>query len=108
MNRIQNAWDKTKKTLKFVWRHFFTFGVLGILLSVFVEGPLNWKNAFFMLATSIFLDWVKQFIKLTPRRGHPHHAEYQSIQPIRDQWWDSTLRGSAANFLSNMDNNRYK
>lgn len=63
MDAIQNIWSNAKKTAKFVWRHFFTLGILGILISAFIEAPLNWRNAFFMIATSIFLDWVKQFSK---------------------------------------------
>ena len=58
--------EKAKKTYKFVWRHFFTLAIFAILLSVFIEAPLNWKNAFYMVATSLFLDWANQFIKLTP------------------------------------------
>lgn len=108
MDAIQNAWEKTKRTARFVWRHFLTLGVLGILLSVFIEGPLNWKNAFFMVAGAVVLDWAKQFFKLTPRCCHANNPyATSSIQPFRDQWGDPTLRGTAANFLSNMDSDRY-
>ena len=103
----QPIWKNIKKTAKFIWRHFFTLGILGLLLSIFIKDPLNWKNAFYMLCAAIAIDWVKQFIKLTPHSYSNNPFRNESIQPFRKEWGNPSLRGTAANFLSNMDSNRY-
>ena len=90
MDAIQNVWDKTKKTVKFVGRHFFTLAILGIGLAAFLEGPLNWKNGFYMVAICIFLDWIKQFskpaFKLHSKMPCSSHNDISLPLHIREPW----------------------
>jgi|GEM_PF-5663860 len=97
MAYIRAFWENAKKTLKFIWRHLFTLGILSILISVFIEGPVNWKNGFVMVITAIFLDWAKQFIKVSsyPYDGRIQFYDGRDPLHIRQQW-DSSLIGNCA------------
>lgn len=100
MNSIQPIWGKAKKVVKFAWRHFFTFMMLCILISVFVEGPMKWKNAAIMIAICIFLDWAKQFMKLsrgidTHIKMHNPHTDIGAPIHIR-QWNNPGIMGTGA------------
>ena len=97
MNTFQNFWRKTKAILKFLWRHFFTLFTLKVLVTtILTKGSANWKNAFFMLAGAILVDWAKQFIK-------PYSPASDDDRPYHDitapfhirQRWDSSLIGSS-------------
>ena len=68
-----------KKIAKFFWRHFFTLGNLAIGFAAFMEGPLNWKNGLYMTIAAAFLDWAKQFIKLTPNSNRRHSSPHGSV-----------------------------
>ena len=99
MDSIQTIWDKTKKTAQFVGRHFFTLAIVGILISAFIEAPLNWRNAFFMITTSIFLDWVKQFIKPNFKlHSRMPYSSYDDISlPLyKRQPWNPSIIGTSA------------
>lgn len=109
MNSIQPILGKTKKVLKLIWRHFFTLVNLSIGLTVFIEGPINWKNGLSMTAIAIFLDWAKQFIKLGRNVEVPSSMNdpFNIGTPLhKRQWWNSELYGSTTNLTST--NNRIK
>jgi hypothetical protein len=110
MNTTQNIWYKIRKALKFVWRHFFTLFDLSLSINVFIFHELRWKNALIFLSIAVVIDWAKQFMKLMPRRRGRFNDPFErfAVQPFRDQWWDSSLRGTPAHFLSHMDSNRYR
>jgi hypothetical protein len=99
MKDIQTTWENVKKTVKFMWRHFFTLGILGLLLSIFIKEPLNWKNAFYMTCGAILLDWVKQFIKFTPNpKAHHFHSDSHAVSrnTLNDQWSNPNVMGTPA------------
>jgi len=110
MNSIQSAWAKARKTLKFVWRHFFTLVNLAIGFSVFIEGPINWKNGFYMTAIAIFLDWAKQFIAFSRNIEAPSRMNdaFNIGTPLhKRQWWNPQLQGSATNIISRNNGTKY-
>lgn len=98
-----------KKIAKFIWRHFLTMAILAIIIPVFIEGPLNWKNVFFMISTAIFLDWAKQFIKLTPNPNMHHSNHHGSVDFNRytnSDWSNPRIIGSDT-YLMNQSRERY-
>jgi len=106
MDTSQVFLEKAKKAVNFVRRHFFTLIVVGMILAALVYGSVKWGNAFFYLGAAIVTDWVKQFLKPAPVSDNPFATS--SIQPWRNQWGDPSIRGTPANFLSNMDSDRYR
>lgn len=95
--------ERIKKVAKVVWRHFFTAAIFAIIFPVFIKGPLNWENVFYMLSIAALVDWVKQFIKLSPNtsRCHTDDVPLHSRQP-----WNSSIIGTPTN-LMNIGHNRY-
>lgn len=84
MCTIRNLWNKTKivfeflrwlfsilrllciglatffiAVLWFLWRHFVTLWISGVVWGAFMEGSINWKHAFFWVGGAIFFDWAK-------------------------------------------------
>ena len=97
MDTIYNIWRKVRRTAQFVWRHFLTLGILGILLSAFIEAPLNWKNAFYMVCVCIFLDWVKQFGKFKLNSRMPYSVCNDPSLPLyKRQPWNPSIMGTGA------------
>ena len=102
MNSTQPILTKAKKTLKFVWRHFFMLADLSLSIKVLIFHTLIWKNALITLAVAIMIDWAKQFIKLgagsnpyaNPHRVHPYNDVTVPLH-IR-QWWNPGLIGTAS------------
>lgn len=99
--------ESPKKVFRFIWRHFFTMINLSIGFSAFIEGPLNWKNGLYMTIAAAFLDWAKQFIKLTPNPKSRHFYNDIDDAPIHiRQPWNSSIIGTPTH-LMNMGHNRY-
>ena len=63
MNLIQALWNKTKKTLKFIWRHICTLYILSVIVRAIMAGHISVINSFIFLSGAIFIDWAKQLIK---------------------------------------------
>ena len=98
--------ENIKKIARFFWRHFFTLGNLAIGFAAFMEGPLNWKNGLYMTIAAAFLDWAKQFIKLTPNPNR-HHSTNDQFEPLHvRQPWNSSIPGTPA-YLMNIGHDRY-
>jgi len=99
MDAIQNIWDKTKKTAKFVWRHFFTLVILSLSIGILIFASLNWKNALIYLGIAITIDWVKQFSKPTFKlHSRMPYSSYNDISlplHIREPWNPSFMGTSA-------------
>lgn len=91
--------ESLKKTARFLWRHFFTLGNLTIGFFAFMEGPLNWKNGFYMIIAAAVLDWAKQFIKLTPNPGNKH--TFDGFSSCRNDS-NPSMRGTSAYYIRNI------
>lgn len=65
MNKIINLYQKAKTTAKFVWRYLFTLGIAFMVVSVFVQAPVNWTIAFTHLCIAVFVDWAKMRVKFS-------------------------------------------
>lgn len=105
MSVNQGYREGIKKTAKFFWRHFFMLVILSIGFSAFIEGPLNWKNGFYMVIVSILLDWSKTFIKITPNKNFYSRTINTSDDistPLHTrQWWNSSIPGTPTNLMNN-------
>lgn len=102
---VHAFWTEAKKTLKLIWRHFFTLIDISLSLNVLLFDTLIWKNALISLAVAITIDWVKQYIKFTPNiKNHPHHNDPSKplIPPLHEQWWNPSIRGTPAYFMRHM------
>lgn len=90
MDAIQTIWNKTKKTAKFVWRHFFTLADLSLSIDVLIFDSLIWKNALISLCIAITIDWVKQFMKpkfkLHSRMPYSSYDDISLPPHIRQPW----------------------
>jgi hypothetical protein len=96
MDSIQNIWDKTRKTAKFVGRHFFTLVILSLSIGILIFASLNWKNALIYLGIAITIDWVKQFSK--PSKLHSRMPYFTcddiSLPPHIRQPWNPSYMGT--------------
>jgi hypothetical protein len=113
MNSTQPILTKAKKTLKFVWRHFFTLAELYFALNAILFRKPFWMNIFLILCAAIIIDWAKQFIKFSPRStpySDPHKAHpYNDITvPLHiRQWWNPGLIGTASYESDNYPRMKY-
>ena len=108
MTNMYIAWAKIKKTLKFVWRHFFTLLVISRSVKVLLFGSLLWKNTFILLGVAITIDWVKQRMKFTTNaKGYHSHIDSCSTphSTLNDQWWNPNVMGTPAYLMRNSNYN---
>lgn len=98
-NKKENIWDKTRKTAKFVGRHFFTLVILFLSIGILIFASLNWKNALIYLGIAITIDWVKQFSKPAFKfHSRMPYSAYNDISlPLyKRQPWNPSIIGTSA------------
>ncbi len=81
MTTFATFFRKSKTTAKFIWRHFFTICVIGMVISVFIQAPVNWKVAFTYFCIAPLIDWAKMRIKLS---SNPCYNSYSAADFYQD------------------------
>jgi hypothetical protein len=96
-------WGKAKKAAKFVWRHFLTLSCLTLATYAFIYTNPIVSRVLITLCITAFLDWAKQFIKLTPNPERYHHHTNSHAVHRDDQWWNPYVMGTPAYLMRNSD-----
>lgn len=99
-----------KKTLKFVWRHFFTiYCLIEIIRGYIFTNPI-FNRVLIIIGVAIAIDWAKQFIKLSRKFEVPSNMNdpFNIATPLhKRQWWNPELYGSSTNILNRHDQIKY-
>jgi hypothetical protein len=98
-NGKEPASPQAKKIARLVWRHALTLYVLSLILRAVFSGEFEGRGSFDLLLGAMFVDWVKQFIKLRPFSAHygshPIHPHDDiTVPPHIRHWWNFGVVGS--------------
>lgn len=101
VHKLQHTLDVFIKVLKFVWRHAFTFIVLGMLVAALLMYPaIDWGKFFVELIVAIGIDAAKMKMKLANANSNYHQSS--SITSFTQaNYWNSNIVGTSA-YLSNL------
>ena len=109
MNKLISLYQKAKTVAKFCWRHFFTLSVTGMVVSVFVQAPVNWEGALLYLCIAVLMDWGKMRLKFSgTNAGHQTFNEMYQAHTKLDNYYASTnpcVPGTGAYHLTNLGRN---
>jgi hypothetical protein len=107
IHKMQDAFNKAIKLVKFAWRHFFVLNLLHCLAIAFIEAPsVNWGVFIGYLAVAVTLDWLKAKIKFSNSNHFDHYQAAIDSSRQYNEWATNPAKiGSPAHHIYNLGYN---